>query len=212
MKVYEHPDEMSGESRQRRWLVSEYDSSHRFYDFRENPELIPTVLEDFVPFADQPSVQEFFKMLANINGAESFFETNDSAFIGPHPNTATQVSSRSLEIRGRVMFYYREIPLNTRRPYIEWLEDGVHFYLSQLTPELDEGVVGTSIMKMHMPELGSEHAPAQGFELCLHFWSWGDTEAEAWANLHVVISNIQHTLAALSVGTAQKRYLLPAGG
>jgi hypothetical protein len=209
MKVYRHDDKMSHVSRQRHWIVSDHDAAHRFYDFRKNPELIPKVLEDFKPHAEQPAIQEFFSLLTNINGPQSSFETNDSAFRGPHPNTSTNVSKGAVQVSGRVMLYFRDLPLNTSRAYVEWLEIGVHYYLSQLTPELEDGVVGTSIMKMHMPELGTDDAPAQGFELCLHFWAWGDGDVGAWANLHTVITNIHRALAALTTDTEAKRYLLP---
>jgi hypothetical protein len=63
-----------------------------------------------------------------------------------------------------------------------------------------------------MPELGSERAPAEGFELCLHFWSWGDTSEEAWSNLYLVMHNIHESLAELSRDATEKRYLIPQGG
>lgn len=211
MKVYRHVDKMAAISRQRRWTVSDKDPTHRFYDFRARPELIPTVLEDFSPFGDQPAVREFYSLLTNMNGPQSQFETNDSAFKGPHPNTSPGTSPLARQISGRVMFYFREVPLNTSREYVEWLEEGIHFYLKQLTPEFTDGVVGTSVMKMHLPELGTEKEPADGFELCLHFWSWGDSDDQTWDNLHIVMRNLQQALAALSQDAEEQRYLKPTG-
>ncbi len=147
MKVYRHSDPMAEVSRARHWTTSEHDESHRYYNFRESPELITEVLEDFRPHQNQPAIREFYRLLGNINGESSSFETNDCAFKPPHDNTSRGVSLRQMQISGRLMFFFREVALNTNRSYIEWLEDGVHFYLSQLTPELEEGVVGTSVMR-----------------------------------------------------------------
>src|ERR1019366_6892694 len=206
MIVYQHSDPMAEITRARRWTVSEHDSSHRYYDFRAQPELITEVLEDFRPYSDQPAVIEFYEFVANTNGDSSHFETNDCAFKSPHPNTS-KTSPKTLQASGRVMFYFRDLSLNVTREYEEWLEEGVLYYLGQVTPDFADGAVGTSVMKMHMPELASGGKPADAFELCLHFWSWGDTESEVWSNLQIVVHNIHWALAALSHDAGERRYL-----
>jgi hypothetical protein len=210
MKVYHHNDEMSEVSRECHWLVSEHDPAHRYHDFRSHPELIPEVLEDFRPFSHQKAVHEFYDLVRNLNGPQSPFETNDCAFKGPHENTSRNASTRSSVASGRLMIFFRELQLNTQIAYIEWLRDGVHFYISALTSELEEGVVGTSIMKMHITELGTASNPAAGHELALHFWAWGDTDDEVFANLYTVINDIHRTFYALSADVFEKRYVAAA--
>jgi hypothetical protein len=207
MKVYQHNDEMSEVSRECHWLYSEHNPQHRYYDFQTHPELITEVLEDFRLYSAHRAVREFYDLVRNLNGLNSPFETNDCAFKGPHENTSRNVSERSSVASGRLMVFFRNLELNTHLNYIEWLREGVHFYLSQLTPELVEGVVGTSIMKMHITELGTVNKPAAAHELAVHFWAWGDSDDEVFANLFGVIHNVHQTFYALSSDVLKKRFL-----
>ena len=193
---------MAHPSRARNWISAESDSTFRYYDFREQPELIPQVLEDFRPFAQWPAIQEFYRMLSDINGRRSHFESNDSAFTGParHQSGA---SAKELEVSGRIMVLFRELTLNTHVENVQWLEERIHAHAAELSPELEDGVIGTSIMRMHLPELGSEAEPVAGYQLAVHFWAWGDTENEVFENLAVVVHNM-HTAFDLAAGDATR--------
>jgi hypothetical protein len=195
MKVYRHDDDMAHPSRARNWVVARSDPSNLYYDFTKSPELIPDVLEDFRPFAPWPAIQEFYTMLTEINGERSQFETNDSAFNGPAASDGARMSGKRLQVSGRVMVLFRDLVLNTRRQNVEWLERGIHSYASGLTPAFEDGLLGTSIMRMHLAELASESQPAAGYELAVHFWAWGDSDDEVFANLAVVVQNMRESFS-----------------
>jgi hypothetical protein len=52
--------ERSRPGRNHPWEAAEYDHDSRYCDFKANPELIETSLEDFAPFASERAVQQFF--------------------------------------------------------------------------------------------------------------------------------------------------------
>lgn len=198
MRVYQQDDELAHPSRARNWGVAQSDASFRYYDFRLHPELITEVLEDFRPFSGRAAVQKFYAMLASLNGERSPFETNDSAFNAPALNDSPGGSAKVYQVSGRVMVLFRDLALNTLRDNLEWLEEGIHRHAGGLTPEFADGVLGTSIMRMHMPELGSDREPLAGHQLAVHFWAWGDSDEEVFENLAVVIDNLHISMTGLS--------------
>lgn len=79
-----------------------------FVDFRQQPERIPEVLEDYRPHADQPAVRTFFEFLRWINGPESVLETCDCALQGPDKVKSPKESRFPWVLHGRVMMMHRE--------------------------------------------------------------------------------------------------------
>lgn len=79
-----------------------------FIDFRQQPERIPEVLEDYRVHANQAAVQTFFEFLRWINGPESVLETCDCALRGPEKPKSRKPSDLPLVLHGRVMLMHRE--------------------------------------------------------------------------------------------------------
>lgn len=79
-----------------------------FVDFRQQPERIAEVLEDFRPHVDQPAVQTFFDFLRWVNGPESVLETCDCALRGPEKAKPRKLPRLPLVLHGRVMLMHRE--------------------------------------------------------------------------------------------------------
>lgn len=79
-----------------------------FVDFRQQPERIPEVLEDYRLHAAQPAVQTFFEFLRWINGPDSVLETCDCALQGPEKPKPSRLSKLPLVLHGRVMLMHRE--------------------------------------------------------------------------------------------------------
>lgn len=79
-----------------------------FIDFRQRPDRIPEVLEDYRPHAHQPAVQTFYEFLKWMNGPESVLETCDCALLGPEKVKSRKMSRFPLILHGRVMLMHRE--------------------------------------------------------------------------------------------------------
>ena len=94
------------------WTIVEGDPEARYWNFREHPEIIPSVLEDFKRWEKYPVIAKFYELMTWMNGEGSVFETNDSALGEPHIDTKTPEVVRQvfdtdpIVIHGRVTVLY----------------------------------------------------------------------------------------------------------
>jgi hypothetical protein len=94
-----------------------------YYDFKKNPGLISSVLEDFVPWESNKAIQQFHEMLRWLNGADSPLESSDCALARQlGDNRTKEAFPRELETSGRLMVLYRDLSLNTSLDHMEWLK------------------------------------------------------------------------------------------
>ncbi len=94
------------------WTGSNHLSPGRYYNFRENPELIHTSLEDFLPFSDYAGVDKFYSLLEWLNGPESSFETNDSRLDPIFRNKQRDLADRDYGAIFILGFFFRDLTLN----------------------------------------------------------------------------------------------------
>jgi len=180
-----------------------YPGDSGFVDFKHNPELIRTALEDFRRFNHRQAVQTFYDFLSWINGSDSCLETNDCAFRPPEPHQ-NPISQLPLCAYGRVYVLFRDLRLNSSRKCSGWLCENLMRVLNQTGAELSEqqGVVGftlnpslqISISKGSWRNDGSFETdaddPGFGHHLMLSFWAYGNNEDESFHNLNRVFENI----------------------
>jgi hypothetical protein len=196
MKIYEHDDPNSTEPRSHPWNVAELDPTQKYYNFRENPELIRTSLEDFGPWDGYTATEVFYRLLEWLNGPDSALESNDCAFRAPTTNINPQ-STKRLECSGRLMILYRDLRVNTFPEFIRWLARASRHYLEGVDPNFKFGVVGTTIMQANFITLPPPETQS-GQELQLSFWAWGDSEIEAMTNLERIFQNMDIALRGVS--------------
>jgi hypothetical protein len=175
------------EPRSHPWTDAASDAACRYYDLKATPARIRTSLEDFVPWARYRAVSEFYALLEWLNGPASPFESNDCAFIAPHENDSADVDAE-LACSGRVMVLYRDLPLNVGRAEVERLENALHHALRALDPELERGIIGTTLVPVRYRALPK--GEQLGHELMVSFWAWGDTKPELMRNLARVITSL----------------------
>jgi hypothetical protein len=195
MKTYDQSDPEPGSLRSHPWTVATTDSESRYRDFKENPALVRTSLEDFLPWAEWPAVQRFYDIVEWINGCDSVLESNDCAFDGPSANSTPQFA-RALEVTGRLMVLWRALPLNLIRANSDWLKGALHRHLNENDTELEYGVVGITVFPVRYITLPPGDSQHLGFQLILSFWAWGDDERDVMANLERTISGLGAALHA----------------
>lgn len=175
-----------------------------YVDFKVEPEKIPTVLEDFLPYSHYPAVQTFYMLLKYINGPSSFLESCDCALRPPASHSDSN-SSLPLSVHGRLFLMYREEGLNCSKEHAEWLCGKLMSILKEIDPELtaNEAVIGftlnpvlhTAISNGEWRADGSfeceESDPAHGLHTMLSFWGYGNDEVHAFANLARLFKNIE---------------------
>ena len=191
VKTYENRESGSSPRRSHPWSTSTADPSHRYYDFRERPELIPVVLEDFRPWDGYVAIRSFYDLVAWINGPTSPFESNDSAFTGPEDNVDGEFRKK-LQCGGRLGILFRKLHLNTQGNAVVRLIEGLHGRLRVLQPDFAWGAVGTTRLGVDFLELPD--GGARGSQVLVSFWAWGDDEPEVFENLARVIAALRQAL------------------
>ena len=197
MKVYEHIDPHSLNPRSHPWIDSESDPACRYYNFRTNPKLIRSSIEDMQEWGAYSAIETFYRLLEWLNGSESVFESNDCAFSGATLNTSTQISKR-LQCSGRLMILYRDLALNTLPEQIHWLTNATARALSQTDPAFEWGAVGATIVPVRFTTLPGPPEQQRGKQLMLSFWAWGENEREVMRNLDRTFRNVTVVLRTLS--------------
>ncbi len=189
MKTCEYNGEPLNEPRSHPWTDAVANSACRYYDFKTEPGLIRTALEDFLPWSHYPAVTLLYELLERLNAPASILESNDCAFSGPHKSEASQLS-KSLQCDGRVMILYRELGLNHSLRRVEGLKNALHFRLAALDQEFEWGMIGTTILPVLYIDLPVAQNQQLGYQLMISFWAWGDSEAEVMSNLERVLENL----------------------
>jgi hypothetical protein len=153
------------------------------------------VLEDFRPWAAYVAIRSFYDLLAWINGPRSPYESNDCAFTGPEANVDEEFHKR-LQCCGRLGILYRELRLNTNEDAMVRFVEELHGRLRGLDADFEWGAVGTT--RLSVDFLGLPEGLAEGSQLLVSFWAWGDDEPEVFANLSRVISTLRRALGSLA--------------
>ena len=193
MKTYDHSDPGPGPVREHPWTGSTNDPNVRCLDFRKCPELIRTSLEDFRPWSSWPAVETFYRLLEWLNGDDSVLESNDCELTGPHANETPQFE-KTLEVTGRLMILWRELPLNLSLPRTEWLRTAIHHALNRSDVEFEWGAVGITLFRTKYVTLNVPDDQQLGYQLMLSFWCWGDTVEEAMTSLDRTFQNMGRAL------------------
>jgi len=186
MHVYEAKELALNGVRSHPWRTAAYNQACRYYDFKLEPELIPNVLEDFMPWANYQAVQDFYAYLAWLSGPNSELESNDCAFGGVTPNKSPNITPSKFQASGRLIILFRSLLANCEEQSTEWLFRCFWFYLERIETDFQLGVIGLAKAATEFLDLNRR----KGMSLVFNFWSWGDTEIE-------VMSNLQRVVAAL---------------
>src|SRR6267378_505474 len=140
MHVYRAPDLQQEVGRHHPWTFSDANPAWRYHDFKVQPELIPSVLEDFKKLEHEPAVKRFYEFLKWLNGPDSCLESNDCGLRDLQDNTDSQFAKRR-RILGRLMLFFRREEVNCYDQNSNWLVGCFEFYLARTKPELFWGAV-----------------------------------------------------------------------
>jgi hypothetical protein len=193
MKTYVYDGEALTLARSHPWTDAVSSSNFRYYDLKLWPALIRTSLEDFLPWSRYPAVDRFYALLEWLNSTASPLESNDCAFIAPHPNKNSHFL-KSLECSGRVMILFRDLSRNLLPDNLLALTDALHNALAPVDPYFEFGIVGTTLVPVRYVTLPAPPDAQLGSQLMLSFWAWGNTKTESMTNLGRLMKNLSHAL------------------
>jgi hypothetical protein len=182
------------------WTFAVHDPNCRYVDFRTEPERIESALEDFRPWGQYPAVERFYALLRWLNGPESLFETND-CLLRIEDNT-DPVRPYRLQAAGRLMLFPSDMRLTCAPDFIEWMMQCFDHYLRQIQPSAPAAAVGIA-----KGSCWFKSVDAEGQELILYFWAWGDTHDATMENLERIFERIR--MAAENANEDVRASLIP---
>lgn len=196
------PDPPEPGCRTHPWGATDYtNGGGAYYNFACSPELIPSVLEDFVPHAHYQAVQRFYEFLRWVAiSPDSILETNDCALRAPHEHK--DFFNARLRVDGRLHIFYRNHADNVRSDCFRWLERMFYLYLQVYRPDFRHAIIGIGANDTdYVGLIGQE---CRGKLLSLTFNAYGDSEADAFASLLVVFDGFWEAAKRISRWTITK--------
>ena len=172
------------------------DAAHRYHDFRREPGLIRSALEDLRGWEHYPATETFYRLIEVLNGTESSLETNDCAFSGPTANESAGFD-KALQCSGRLMLLFRDLPLNTDTIRVHSFIDVLARGLAREDEDFQWGVVGVTIVPVWFTTLPGAEEGQLGSQPMLSFWAWGDDEEEVMTNLDRTLADLSSVLRGL---------------
>lgn len=157
-----------------------------YYDFKVSPELIPHVLEDFIPFAHYATVQRFYAFLEWVNvSPESTLETNDCAMRPPSAHEDA-LFRWPLKLGGRVEIFHCDYTYNIDSIRHYWLKRMFYIYLQVYRPDLRNVLISIAAINTIYNALPAEQSCGKRLRLTCNIY--GDSEAGIFDTLWVVFN------------------------
>ena len=202
MRVYQ--DQSEGFQKARVYpYISTRPGQSGFVDFKQHPESIAEVLEDFAHLGHEPAIQTFYRFLAWLNGPESLLESCDCALRGPERHDLKN-SHHILSAHGRLMVMYRDLSANCDDRF-NTLYNSLGRELSSVDPQFSaaSGTVGFAGSRALYKDLSSAKPRkdgtinsrfddrGRGHQVLLLFKAFGDDSEDTFKNLERVFKNIE---------------------
>lgn len=198
MKTCEYDGAPFAEPRSHPWTDSASCADFRYVDLKADTSRVRTALEDFVPWSHYAAIDDFYALVAWLNGPDSMLESNDCAFTGPQANDAPSFA-KELQCSGRIMVLFNRLERNLSRLAVDSFKNALHHRLGAIDTTFAWGMIGTTILPVRYVTLPGSQDQQLGYQLMVSFWAWGSVEAELMTNLGRVVRNLSrafHTEAA----------------
>lgn len=175
------------------------DESSIYMDFKQQPELIRSALEDLLPFQQWEFVEQFYRLIEWVNGANSLLESNDCVFNAVEDNSDQQYLYAK-KCSGRLMILFREIPENCQDKSIDWLMNNIQSMASSMKPSFKAGAIGLSKSPTCYLALGDKpDTGGMGYQVTLNFFAYGEDEQACYTNLKDVLAITQKALLRVNM-------------
>ena len=184
------------------WTVSTTNPDWQYYDFKNNCNLIPQVLEDYKPWEHYQAIQTFYNFLFWLHSPESVFESNDCALGSPKDDPrAPEVIPRDCRIciSGRLTILFRDLNYNVGPTWIGWLRQTIHDDLLHNFPNFP-AVLFLGYWAHYFTAIEKS-----GNVVTLQFWAWGVDTEQAMLNLNSLFIMLSDSVRAISGGVLAAR-------
>ncbi|NRA73057.1 MAG: hypothetical protein HRU24_18850 [Gammaproteobacteria bacterium] len=182
------------ELRSHPWTSMTTNQANVYIDFKENPKLIRSSLEDFIPFKKSPFVDDFYTLIEWLNGFTSLLESNDCTFNAAEKNT-DKPYPYALKCSARVMILFRNIEENCQQRSIDWLMQNILQTVVSTKLGFRAGAICLSPAATCYLALGDQpDTGGIGQQVVLNLFAYGKNERRCYENMQQVISHAHHCL------------------
>lgn len=174
------------------------DEASVYVDFKKQPKLIRSALEDLVPFKQWDFVEQFYSLIEWINGSQSRLESNDCVFNAAEENPDQQYAYAQ-KCSARLMILFRDIPENCQARSIDWLMEAILQQVSMGKPGFKAGAIALSQSPTCYLALGdAPDTGGMGHQVILSFMAYGKNERRCYENMQIVLSIAQTCLVRVN--------------
>ena len=170
------------------------DDSSVYIDFKKQPKLIRSALEDLVPFKKWDFAEQFYSLIEWLNSPSSLLESNDCVFNAAEDNPDQQYPYAK-KCSARLMILFRDIPENCQEKSIDWLIKKILILVSAMKPGFKAGAICLSQSPTCYLALGDKpDAGGMGLQVTLTFLAYGKNERRCYENMQEVLAIAQSSL------------------
>lgn len=171
------------------WTDMKNDQSSVYMDFKKNPKLIRSSLEDLHPFKKWAFVDTFYSLIEWINSPKSVLESNDCTFNAVEENDDTQYPYAK-KCSARLMILFRDIPENCQQRSVDWLADNILKSVAGGKLNFRAGAIALSQNPTCYLVLGDKpDTGGMGQQIVLSFFAYGKNERCCYENMQQVIDH-----------------------
>ncbi|QUM86204.1 MULTISPECIES: hypothetical protein [unclassified Moritella] len=181
------------------WTNMVSDESSVYMDFKRQPKLIRSALEDLLPFNTWDFVEQFYSLIEWVNGSSSLLESNDCVFNAVEDNRDQQYLYAK-KCSARLMILFRDIPENCQEKSINWLMNNIQSMASSMKPGFNTGAIGLSQSPTCYLALGDKpDSGGMGHQVTLNFFAYGNNEQDCYESMKDVLKIAQHALLRVNM-------------
>jgi len=182
------------EGRSHPWTSMITDETSIYMDFKKNPELIRSSLEDFQLFNKWPFADSFYSLVEWLNGSSSLLESNDCTFNSVEENPDKQYHYAK-KCSARLMILFRDIEENCQQKSIDWLMQNILQNVASTKLGFRAGAICLSQSATCYLALGDEHDTGGiGKQVVLTFFAYGKNKHRCYENMQKVFSHAHRCL------------------
>jgi len=176
------------------WTSMQSDQSNVYMDFKKNPKLIRSSLEDLIPLKKWAFVEEFYSLIEWINSPKSLLESNDCTFNVVEDNDDGHYPYAK-KCSARLMILFRDIPENCQQRSVDWLMESILHCVAGSKLNFRAGAIALSQNETCYLALGDKpDTGGMGQQVVISFFAYGKNDRRCYENMQQVVDHAHSCL------------------
>ena len=204
------------------YTTSNHRSPGKYYDLRAEPEKIRTHLEEFFPYSEYKSVQEFYDLLEWLNGEDSMYETTDCRLEELEKNKQRNLADSDFVRSGAMAWHFRNLRLNLSKDSAFWAKlydayqiddsgfrltpsdyqikftDAMYLQLTNIERTEMFDCISIAPYNIYFENADVPSAFRYGCQIVHRFWIWGDSDEEIFERFSYTVKAFETCFKSLN--------------